>query len=111
MRRSGYRAILALALLLVFTACSNLQGDPSSRVIEALVHGRVTGVQVDWRAEQHCLVLRGVVDDEATRARAGRLAQLAAGRTALVVNELQIETSGRTIGTMVAKMTGERDAL
>jgi hyperosmotically inducible protein len=90
MKRLG-GLLAAVAALTISTVACGSATDPSARVARALEQERIQGVDLDWDAQEHFLVLKGDVQNEEQRAQAARLAAQTAGRGAIVVNELTVQ--------------------
>jgi hypothetical protein len=88
-RRNSTLFALLAAFAITGWACAGAS-DPSSRVTKALEHERIQGVSTHWEDEHDVVVLKGQVPSDEVRAQAGKIAQQAAGRSAMVVNELDV---------------------
>lgn len=88
-----WSALVAVAI--GATACGS-GGDPTGRVAQALEQERIKGVDV--ARDNDFVILKGEVDSVERRSQAGRIAAQAAGRSAMVVNELSVPNEPTELG-------------
>lgn len=99
--KGGMGIWIALIILSVagVVSCSRAAIDPATRVSEVLSAAKLGDIKVEYDRASATFRLKGVVADEIARNRALGLAIDAAGRTATILNELEIRRTDTAAST------------